>query len=103
MDFQLMVVEDNKPLNNPNLRRFSLVFTSEDGDVVVRGCLLAGGKEVLGPSVMLGRRPYDIVTLSPTIKQTLQREFYMQDNFPDRRLRRLKEMGFGLKEFKDGG
>jgi len=103
MHFQLHVVEDSKPLANPKLRRFSLVFTSDDGDVVIRGCLLAGGKEVLGPSVMLGRRPYDVVVLSSTIKQTLQHEFYIQDHFPDRRIRRLIDKGFGLREFQDHG
>jgi len=97
-----MIVEDNKPLNNPNLRRFSLVFTSEDGDVVIRGCLLAGGKEVLAPSVMLDRRPYDVVTLSPAIKKELQHQFYLNDQFPDRRIRRLISQGFGLKELKGG-
>ena len=107
MEFVLNVIEDSKPLKNLDLRRFSLVFSSPDGDVVIRGCLYGRG-EVLTPSIMLGgRRPYDVVTLSPTIKKELQHEFLVRNQpIPAQKrpgvVDRLVSQGFSLIKESDG-
>jgi hypothetical protein len=99
--FSLRIAEDPKPLKNPDLKRFSLVFSSPDGDVTIRGCLFhTRGKEVFPPSVMLGRRPYDVVKLSPELQAELARQFAKNSeplpNRKEKTVRRLASQGYSL-------
>ncbi|HLW54373.1 MAG TPA: hypothetical protein VKW06_16170 [Candidatus Angelobacter sp.] len=106
VDFRLRVVADTKPLANPALKRFSLVFQSDDGDVTIHGCLFHEiGHDVMGPSILIGRRPFDIVDLSPRIQEELRKEFVRRDFFRPRQRRNLPHSqfeGFALKEFRNG-
>jgi hypothetical protein len=69
MEFSLRVVADPKPTKSPKLKRFSLVFTSPDGDITIAGCLFnEETKQVDGTSFGFKRQLHNIVRISPVIQ-----------------------------------
>lgn len=96
--YSLRVEIDSRPLRDPRLKRFALIFSSKDGaEIEVRGFLLRdGAKQVRAPSVVLDRALYDVAQLNDSAQSEILHEFQRQDLFPP------KPRGFGFKELQDG-
>jgi hypothetical protein len=83
--FSLEVEFDSKPLNNPDLRRFSLVLKSLDDSqhqMKIQGFLLPKNhSEIRPPSVILKSGRYDICTMTPQLQEVILNSFSFEQLF----------------------